>query len=162
MRSTEIRFMRDADGSDKKYGFLIPSDKRDTAESATPRAVALFESPIEALSHQTMCLQGYLPPFDGWRLSLGGTSILGLKHFLEQNPQITHCMVCTNNDEAGDRVIGRVKDLEKPNEITITRSIPLQGNDWNNALEAAKKAERTQSNMRDCPQKSNRKGAEIL
>jgi len=148
MRSTTTKFMRDADGSDKKYGFVLPPDyskSDDITNPATTHAVAVFESPIESLSHQTMCLQGYIPPYDGWRISLSGISTLGLEYFLEHNPQVTHCIVCTNNDEAGDKAMARIKELEESLGITVTRSLPPQGNDWNNALEIVKKAERTQS-----------------
>lgn len=147
VRSTATRFMHDINGSDKKYGFVIPpntSQSSNFAETTTANAVAVFESPIEALSHQTMCLRGYLPTFDVWRLSLNGISTLGLEHFLEHNPQVKHCIVCTNNDDAGDTAMGRIQELEKSLGITVTRSRPPQGNDWNNALEAVKKAERTQ------------------
>ena len=138
MRSTTAKFMCDAEGSEKKYGFVIP------AENPQSNTVAVFESPIEALSHQTLCLHGHIPTFDGWRLSLSGVSTLGLNHFLEQNPDVTHCVVCTNNDDAGDKAMGRIKELEESLGITVTRSIPPHGNDWNNSLEAVKKAERNQ------------------
>jgi len=143
MRSTTMKFMRDADGSDKKYGFVIPPDNRRNNNSAD--TVAVFESPIEALSHQTMCLQEYIPQFDGWRVSLSGTSTLGLEYFLEHKPQVTHCVVCTNNDEAGHKAMERIKELEEPLGIAVTRALPPQGNDWNNALEAVRKAERAKS-----------------
>jgi len=150
LRSTTNRFMHDAEGSDKRYGFIIPPNDSDAmlnlannsnsisanngnsigannnngvsanssncigankskGVSKSNNKVALFESPIEALSHQTMCKQGYMPTFDGWRLSLGGTSTLGLEYFLENNPHITHCIVCTNNDEAGNMAMKRIK-----------------------------------------------------
>ena len=55
MRSTTNNFMRDADGSKKKYGFVIPPDNQNTT------AAALYESPIDCLSHQTLCKQA-----SGW------------------------------------------------------------------------------------------------
>ena len=143
MRSVTTNFMRDADGSDKRYGFLIPPDN----PSAT--AAALYESPIDCLSHQTLCKQGYIPDFDGWRLSLGGTSILALEHFLEQNPHITHCIICTDADEAGDKVAEKIAAISS---ISTERSRPAYGTDWNDMLQAVKKAERTQGKARDSPQ----------
>jgi len=142
MRSTTTSFMRDADGSDKKYGFILPPDNPDSHE------VAIFESPIDCLSHQTLCKQGYIQPFDGWRISLGGTSILAFEHFLEQHPNIKHCIICTDADEAGNRVAVKVGGI--PN-ITTERSTPTHGIDWNDALIATKKAERTQNRARDAP-----------
>jgi len=142
MRSTTTKFMRDADGSDKKYGFILPPNNPGSHEAA------IFESPIDCLSHQTLCKQGYIQPFDGWRISLGGTSILALEHFLEQHPNIKHCIICTDADEAGDRVAVTVGEI--PN-ITTERSTPTHGIDWNDVLVAARKAERTQNRARDAP-----------
>ena len=142
MRSTTTSFMRDADGSDKKYGFIMPPDNPNSHE------VAIFESPIDCLSHITLCIQGHIQPFDGWRLSLGGTSILALQHFLEQHPNISHCIICTDADEAGNRVAARVAEISN---IVIKRSVPTHGTDWNDALMTAKKAERTHNRARDGP-----------
>jgi len=139
LRSTTTTFKQDTTGSDKTYGFVIPPDNIST------HAVAVFESPIEALSHQTLCLQGYMPSFDGWRLSLSGISMSGLKHFLKQNPNITHCIVGTNNDDVGNKAMEQVQKLEESKGLTVTRAMPSQGDDWNKALEIIKKAERTQN-----------------
>ena len=152
IRSTTAKFMWDAKGSDKRYSFVIPpailqGNGRNLLEITN--AVAVFESPIEALSHQTMCLNGYIPAFNGWRLSLGGTSALGIEHFLRNNRHITCCFVCTNNDEAGDLAMSRIKLLEETLGITVVRSLPTQGNDWNDALVASKRVERTQKRGMD-------------
>ena len=136
IRSTTTNFKRDADGSDKKYSFLLPPDDLDSTD------VAVFESPIDALSHQTICLRGYLPPFDGWRLSLGGTSIFGLEHFLEHHPQIAHCTVLTDDDEAGNRAADRIAEMQG---VTTERLFTLIGNDWNDALQDMLRAERTKN-----------------
>ena len=148
MRSTTTGFMRDADGSDKRYGFILPPD------NPSSRMVAVCESPIDCLSHQTLCRQGYIPPFDGWRLSLGGTSPLALEHFLESNGNATHCVIATDNDEAGRKIAEKITMLAAtPGSSpvygkTTERSLPPRGDDWNGALEAIKKAERKQGNMR--------------
>ena len=139
MRSITARFMRDADGSDKRYGFVIPPKNPHSNE------VAIYEAPIDCLSHQTLCEQRYIPPFDGWRLSLGGSSITALEHFLAQHPQIKHCIVCTDNDEVGERIAEHVAEMQG---ITSERSLPIHGNDWNNTLQDMKKAERTQGKVR--------------
>ena len=134
IRSTTSSFKGDAEGSNKKYCFLIqPADP----ESST---AAIFEAPVDALSHQTMSLYGYIPQFDGWRISLGGTSTIGLSHFLETHPQVGHCVICTDYDEAGNRVAEQIAELEG---ITTERSIPIHGTDWNDALEIVQKAQRT-------------------
>jgi hypothetical protein len=77
MRSTTSNFKRDADGSNKRYGFILPPTNPNSRE------IAVFESAINVLSYKTLCKQGYLPPFDGWYISLGGTSTLALEHFLK-------------------------------------------------------------------------------
>lgn len=136
MRGISSAFKRDADGSDKRYGFIIPP------ENPNSREIAAFEAPIDCLSHQTLCKQGFIPPFDGWRLSLGGTSDLALKHFLENHMEVTHCIICTDNDEAGEMAAAKISELPG---ITSERSIPVIENDWNDALCALQKAERLQN-----------------
>lgn len=143
MRSITTRFMRDVDGSNKKYGFVLPPIN---PHSCT---VACYEAPIDCLSHQTLCKHGYIPHFDGWRLSLGGTSTLALEHFLQRHPNITHCIICTDADRAGDMVAGKIAAIAG---ITTERPPPLYGSDWNDTLQTIKKAERTQSKVRNSRQ----------
>jgi hypothetical protein len=52
MRGTMSGFKRDADGSDKKYGFVLQPSFMNSRE------VAVFESPIDCLSHHTLCKEG--------------------------------------------------------------------------------------------------------
>jgi len=136
MRSTTTRFMRNADGSDIRYGFVLPPNNPNTT------SIAACESPIDCLSHMTLCKQGYIPQFDGWRLSLGGTSDLALKHFLERHSEVTHCVICTDNDAAGDMIAAKIADMSG---ITTKRSPPITGKDYNDMLQAVKKAERIQN-----------------
>jgi len=74
IRGTAGDFKRDADGSEKQYGFLIPPISGDSD------TVAVFESPVDALSHQTL-----YPNLDCWRLSLGCTALAALTNFLERH-----------------------------------------------------------------------------
>jgi hypothetical protein len=136
MRSITTSFMRDSDGSDKRYGFVIPPTDFNTNE------IAAFEAPIDCLSHQSLCKLGYVPPFDGWRLSLGGTSDIALKHFIVQNPAITHCLICTDCDKAGDEIAEKIMRI--PDIITV-RIAPIAGKDWNDALLQIKETERKQN-----------------
>ena len=131
MRSTTSDFKRDADGSDKKYGFILSPNNPNNHE------IAVFESPIDTLSHQTICKQGYISPFDGWRLSLGGTSILALEHFLKTHTEVTHCHICTDNDNAGEMAAAKITKIPG---ITSVHSPPTQGNDWNDTLQSIQKA----------------------
>ena len=94
-----------------------------------------------------MCIQGYVPPFDGWRISLGGTSTLGLYQFLENHPKVTHCLICTDNDEAGEKLAAKIVESSG---ITSERILPPHGNDWNDALLALQQAERRQNRANTC------------
>jgi hypothetical protein len=134
MRGTMSAFKRDADGSDKRYGFLLPPS------NPISQTVAVYEAPIDCLSHFTLCKERFIPPFGGWRLSLGGTSTLALEHFLETHPDVIHCQICTDNDEAGELAAAKIFELPG---ITAERSPPALGNDWNDMLCALQKAERT-------------------
>ena len=142
-RSTTGKYMCDAAGSDKRFNFKIPP-----SDSKNNHILAVFESPIEALSHMTLCKHGFLPSLDVWRLSLGGTSTLALRQFLEACPDITHCYVCTNNDEAGNSAVAKVSELlttmsaNSTKPITHQRAPPPIGNDWNNTLETIQKTKR--------------------
>jgi len=138
-RSTSSGYKGDAAGSEKQCAFLLPPSNPESY------AVAAYEAPIDALSHQTLCLQGYIPDFDGWRISLGGTSISGLTFFLARHPQVTRCLICTDNDEAGNMAAAKIAELPG---ITTERLLPVPGVDWNDALQAIHKAERTQNRVR--------------
>ena len=133
MRGTKGDFKCDAEGSDKKYGFMIPPQN---LESQT---VMLFESPIDCLSHQTLCKRGYISDFDGWRLSLGGTASVAALHFLEQHPKINHCFIATDNDDAGNKI---AETLTEEISIPTERVLPIHSNDWNDALVDVLQSER--------------------
>jgi hypothetical protein len=124
LRGTMGNFKRDADGSDKRYGFCLPSTARDC------KTVIVFESPIDALSHKVL-----YPEIDGFRLSLGGTALAALTHFLEHHKEIKNITVCTDNDEAGNACAAKIAELEG---CRITRALPEQGKDWNEFLTTRK------------------------
>jgi len=140
MRGTMSNFKRDADGSDKRYGFVLPPT------NPVSQTVAVFEAPIDCLSHQTLCKEGFIPPFNGWRLSLGGISVLALEHFLEKHSEMIHCLVCTDNDEAGEMAAAKIAEFPG---VMSERSPPALENDWNDMLQSLHKAERTQSRTRN-------------
>jgi hypothetical protein len=121
LRGTMGDFKRDADGSDKSFGVIIPpfNTKRDP--------VAVFESPVDALSHQMIN-----PGFDGWRLSLGCTATSAFTNFLERHGEVKTVVVCTDNDDAGNRAAKKISDMPG---IAVIRSLPPAGHkDWNDAL----------------------------
>ena len=121
MRGTMGDFKRDADSSEKQYGFIIPPI------SGYSCAVAVFESPVDAISHQVL-----QPEYDGWRLSLGCTALAALTNFLERHSEVNSVIACTDNDDAGNRAAKRIAELP---DITYTRIIPPAGKDWNEALQ---------------------------
>jgi len=121
LRGTASEIKRDADGSDKRFGFVLPSTnvKSDT--------VAVFESPIDALSHQAL-----YPNFDGWRLSLGCTALSALNNFLERHNGVKNCVVCTDNDDAGNNAAQKIAEIQG---IKVSRFPPPVGKDWNEFLQ---------------------------
>jgi hypothetical protein len=128
LRGTMGDFKRDADGSDKSYGFTLPPDFARDNRSRNSRSAAVFESPVDALSHRQL-----EPRFDGWRLSLGGTALPALTRFLEAHPEVEKLFVCTDNDEAGNRA---ADDIEaRFSNYRVTRQLPPAGHkDWNEAI----------------------------
>ena len=138
LRGTLNNFKCDVEGTDKSFGFLLsPSNPA----SAT---VAIFESAIDCLSHQTLCEQGNIEPFDGWRLSLGCTAPVALTNFLERYTNVTHCIVCTDNDKAGHKAAEKISQISG---IAVSRSLPPTGSDWNECLLALQKSERLQNRV---------------
>ena len=124
MRGTISDFKRDADGSDKRFGFML-LPKHDSSDT-----VAVFESPVDALSNQMLN-----PGYGGWRLSLGCTALAALTNFLERHDDIKTVVVCTDNDDAGNNAAKKIMELP---DITAVRSLPPAGHkDWNDALKAA-------------------------
>jgi hypothetical protein len=134
MRGTLAEFRRDADGSDKRYGFCLP------LKDVQSNTVAVFESPVDALSHQML-----YPDFDGYRLSLGGTSLLALTHFLELHSEVTDCVICTDNDRAGDLAATKIAELPG---LAAVRLLPQVGKDFNDTLQSVQKAGRMASRTR--------------
>jgi hypothetical protein len=135
-------FKADSDGSDKRYGFILPPDKPDSD------AVAVFESPIDALSHKSMCDNGIVHAFGGWRLSLGGTSLLALTYFIKTHATVTRCFVCTDNDEAGNKAAERISEISG---LSSSRLLPPNANDWNDALRDIQRLLRTQNRVQPAP-----------
>jgi hypothetical protein len=139
IRSTTSSFKRDADGSDKKYAFVLPPSDPNTRETA------VFESAIDCCSHFTLCKQGFISPFSGWRISLDGTAVLPLEHFLKTHTKVTHCIICTDSDEAGESAAAKIAKLPG---ISSERSPPIFGKDYNEMLLEMQKTERTKNQPR--------------
>ncbi len=127
LRGINSELKRDCAGSDKRFSFRV------TAKEAASGAVAVFEAPIDALSHATL-----YPGWGGHRLSLGGTSEVALRAFLEANPQTSHMSLCLDADEAGRTAAQRITESlgrdTRFSHIVVTADPPPVGKDYNEAL----------------------------
>ena len=131
-RGIRVDFKRDAPGSDKSFNFALPARNRNS------RTLAVFEAPIDVLSHATMVRLGLLD-FDGYRLSLGGTSDVALIAYLERNPHIHHISLCLDNDTGGltaeKNIIATLAADERFKHITVAADFPKEaGHDYNEEL----------------------------
>jgi 5S rRNA maturation endonuclease (ribonuclease M5) len=122
-------FKRDADGSDKRFGFALPPDLGGDNHT-NGHTLLVYESPIDAISHAQIN-----PDLSGRRLSLGGTALSALAHFMEIHPEIRRVVVCTDNDEAGNRAAAEIAK-KFGTQYKISRLFPSDGaKDWNETLQ---------------------------
>lgn len=122
---------KDISGSDKRFSFCYPP------EHTGSRHLAVFEAPIDALSHATLQkLEGW--KWNGYRLSLGGTSAVALTAFLERHPEIIRVALYLDNDLAGRTNARKIKDLlhKDPRfaHIRVSVNPPGPGKDYNDKL----------------------------
>ena len=145
-RGTTGQYKRDADGSDKRCCFLLQPLSPENYHKA-----ACFESPTDALSHQSLFKAGYTD-FDGWRLSLGGGSIVALTHFLAFHPFVDDCRACTDNDDAGKLAAAKIMALPQEDKrfshISAVREAAPIGKDWNDTLKEFRRRERQSESAR--------------
>ncbi|MCL2853108.1 MAG: DUF3991 and toprim domain-containing protein [Defluviitaleaceae bacterium] len=130
LRGIGVDLKRDATGSDKSFGFMLP------AIHPNSRALAVFEAPIDLLSHATLVRLGHTE-FDGHRLSLGGTAYMPLMAYLERNPAIDYISLCLDNDKAGQMAAESISSSladEKFGHIAVTIDLPKESKDYNEAL----------------------------
>ncbi|GHV09320.1 topoisomerase [Clostridia bacterium] len=121
-----VRYDRDCAGSDKSYGFFM-SGEGDT--------VAVFESPIDAMSHATLAKKSGEDYRNVHRLSLGGVSEKALARFLEERPDIKHVRLCLDNDSAGNAACERItRDFAE--RVSVAREAP-KSKDFNEDLQFA-------------------------
>jgi len=131
-RGIYTNFKRDVPGSDKTFSFTFP------AQNPNSRDLAVFEAPMDLLSHTSLVRLGYLE-FEGHRLSLGGTADVALIAYLERNPNIEHVLLCLDNDAGGlnavDKIAATLFSDERFNHINITIDLPKErGHDYNDEL----------------------------
>ena len=148
MRSIAGNLKKDVNGSDKRYSFCYPPN------SADCRQLAVFEAPIDALSHATLQeLEGW--KWDGYRLSLGGTSPVALVSFLERHPEIRRVTLHMDNDLAGLVNARKIRALlhadQRFKHIRVGINPPRQGKDYNDKLRSVR--EQLQDRQQPCRQK---------
>ena len=132
MRGIYETLKKDVYGSDKAYSFCLPPEQAHSSQ------VAVFEAPIDALSHAT------LQEIDGWkwagyRLSLGGTSPVALTAFLERHPEIRRVTLHMDNDLGGLKNARKIRNMlradPKYKHIRVGINPPRQGKDYNEKLQ---------------------------
>lgn len=131
MRSIGGNLKKDVAGSDKRFSFCYPP------RNPGCRQLAVFEAPIDALSHAALQeLEGW--KWDGYRLSLGGTSPVALVSFLERHPEIRRVTLYMDNDLAGLVNARKIKTLLKNDRrfrhIRVGVNPPRTGKDYNEKL----------------------------
>jgi hypothetical protein len=141
LRGIDTDLKMDKAGSDKRFNFCIP------ARNPGSRHLAVFEAPVDALSHATLQQRdGWV--WDGYRLSLGGTASPALTAFLERNPQITRVMLHLDSDAAGNSAMRKIKaELAADSRfrhIRVSINPPRGAKDYNDALLRAVNFEREQ------------------
>ena len=135
-------------GSDKEYSFCYPP------RNPGSRHVAVFEAPIDALSHATLQeLEGW--KWDGYRLSLGGTSHVALIAFLKRHPEIRRVSLYMDNDLGGLKNARRIKAMlhedQRFRHIRVGINPPRTGKDYNEMLLHV--AEQMKGHQQQCRQK---------
>lgn len=127
MRGINSDLKRDCPGSDKRFSFHVVANRADSG------VLAVFEAPIDAMSHA--CL---FPDWLGYRLSLGGTSDVALMAYLERNPHIRQISLCLDADDAGQTAAGKITASlagdTRFSHIIVTIDPPSVGKDYNAAL----------------------------
>ncbi len=86
------RFRQDIAHSDKSYGFNMVG---------TGHRVFVFESPIDAISHATLCKLNNIDYMADSRISEGGLFDKALTRFLKDNEHIKEIVFCFDNDIDG-------------------------------------------------------------
>ena len=114
----------------KDITFVIPRKVRQPA-------LAVFEAPIDALSHATLQeLEGW--KWNGYRLSLGGTSHCGATSFLERHPEIRRVTLYMDHDLAGFVNARKIKTMlhedKRFRHIRVSVNPPRMGKDYNEKL----------------------------
>ena len=124
--TSDNKFRGDIEGSNKEVSFFIGNYNSKT--------LCVFEFPIDAMSFATLLFK--TDPQKSWKniglLSLGGTSIVALDHFIQSHPDVKRIVSAMDNDEAG------LKSSEKIQEVYgkshSVKFLNFSGKDVNEAL----------------------------
>ncbi len=148
MRGIGTELKKDTRGSDKRFGFCYPPQKPES------RQLSVFEAPLDVLSHATLQeLEGW--EFNGYRLSLGGTSQTALISFLERHPEIRRVTLHMDNDLAGLVNARKIKAMliqdQRFKHIRVGINPPRTGKDYNEKLLFIR--EQMKDQMQPCRQK---------
>lgn len=92
----------------------------------------VFESPIDALSHVTLC-KLYDVSHTDHRISCGGTHDNALKGFLDNNKNITDITFCFDNDTAGQKSVNELMSKYADMGFNVHKQKP-KGKDFNEDL----------------------------
>lgn len=130
---TDKRFVMDAAGSDKRYGFML---ERKAAKNERSKDLYVFESPIDLLSYITIQKEmGECAP--GVYLAQSGTATAATDHYLSTH-SVNRIFCCTDNDDAGAKAYNKLKS-KYPN-IKVIRTCPVT-KDFNSDLMSCRQAE---------------------
>ena len=109
-----------------------------SAQATGQPTASVFEAPIDALSHATLQeIEGW--KWDGYRLSLGGTSPVALTAFLNRHPEIRRVNLYMDNDFAGLKNARAIRTAIRRDprfkHIRIGIHPPRKGKDYNDKLQ---------------------------
>ena len=119
----------EAPGSDKAYGFHV--------EEPGSKALWVFESPIDLLSHITLCSYAK-KQFPASRIALGGLSPLALIRYLNDYPDIEYVDLGLDADEPGREAARSIQTLIK-DRCMVYDHPPRYGKDYNEELQIRQK-----------------------
>ena len=129
LRGTQGFFRGNVTGSDKRHPFCIPAEKEGVS------TLALYESPIDAMSDASLRIRRG----EAWRgqhyLSLDGLSMLPIETFLKSHPGVTHLRICTDNDKAGREHAARLEEEYAARGYWVESCIPHGVKDYNELLQ---------------------------
>ena len=130
--ATDKKFKGELPGSDKRYNIELRNDKKNWV-------VCVYESIIDAMSHETLMKNQGKNYKKTNKISSGGVSDLKLEQYLKDNPKITKIITCYDNDEAGIKAALGIKEKYEKLGYTITKIVPKTGKDFNDELLATLK-----------------------